>query len=321
MRSELVVFLFLQLWTTLSSAEPCPEDPNSSKILQLTKMECECCANGPSIVAHSEFAYLLFYSSHGSRINNDITMKYEKLYEEWKHTKVVFGKVDVNVDKEFAEQWLQPNQIPTNIIFYKGKPVVIKTEDFKKILDLYQGSPEGQKWLINTYLGDKKPSFHYAYPIESSTKLQKKLLLEAPGKEKKDVDNEKKKSKKSKAFFVGFFPGLAEKDARVRIWREAVWWKDRKKTEKTKTLKPETVMTFSISASKDVLKHKSFVGDKQKKFLAELALDGTGKMKAGVAYFEKNELVDSYIIEANTEPDSLTKWMNEKTKKPGKDEL
>lgn len=81
-------------------------------------------------------------------------MKYELLFREYRYTKVQFGKVDIHTDRAYSERWLQPNEIPTNIMWRYNKPVWINWEHFQEMLKKYQGSPEGMKRLMNIYLWD-----------------------------------------------------------------------------------------------------------------------------------------------------------------------
>merc|ERR1712050_676902 len=56
-----------------------------------------------------------------------------------------------------------------------GRPVEVKPKDFEQIRDRYQGSPEGQKWMLTKYMGEdaEGSNLHYATPLMTTKKLRK----------------------------------------------------------------------------------------------------------------------------------------------------
>lgn len=74
----------------------------------------------------NKYVFMLFYASNGASINRDINMKYELFYQEYKFSRVQFGKVDIHTDRDYADRWLQPNEIPTHIMWKNGTPVRIE---------------------------------------------------------------------------------------------------------------------------------------------------------------------------------------------------
>ena len=85
-----------------------------------------------------EYVYVLFYSSKG-RLNVDIRGKFEQLAVDWKWSRVHFGRIDVDRDREMSSRWVESNMVPTNVMFKQGRPVVVRPKDFEVIREKYQG--------------------------------------------------------------------------------------------------------------------------------------------------------------------------------------
>jgi len=171
---SLAVLCLLLLGATLSDAEPCTENPKDYNIVQFTAEECKCCYDLDEFIQDNDYVYVLFYSTKG-RLNIDISAKFDQLAAEWKWGRVHFGRIDTDKDREMAKKWVEPNMVPTNVMYKFGRPVEVKPQDFEQIRDRYQGSPEGQKWLLTKYMGEDAvgTNLHYAVPLMSNKKLAK----------------------------------------------------------------------------------------------------------------------------------------------------
>mmetsp|Transcript_9688 Transcript_9688/g.23851 ORF Transcript_9688/g.23851 Transcript_9688/m.23851 type:complete len:393 (+) Transcript_9688:112-1290(+) len=189
-----------------AAAKECEAKPG--EIPQLSdKVQCDCCEPPKAYLRKHKYVYVLFYAgAHPNKINADIFQKYTAFFEEWKHTNVAFGKVDIDMDKQFSDEWLEPNQIPTNILFKDGEPIVVAKEDFQKALSLYQGSPEGHRVLLDKYFGG---GLHYTKVLDTAGKLKKFL------KNKEPVGIPLK--------IVGVFPGFKDDHSLVKGFRAGVW--------------------------------------------------------------------------------------------------
>lgn len=185
------------------SSEPCLDDPKETTIVQFTQEECQCCYDLDEFIQDNDFVYVLFYSTKG-RLNLDINAKFEQLAEDWKFSRVNFGRIDVDKDREMAQKWVEPGMVPTNVMYKFGRPVEVKPADFEQIRDKYQGSPEGVKWMLTKYMGEDADgtNLHYITPLLSTKKLAKHI-------------------KSHDIAIVGFFK--REKDMYHKVFLEACW--------------------------------------------------------------------------------------------------
>eukprot|EP00398_MALV-I-01_sp_L67-1_P000988 gene988-340_t len=102
-----------------------------------------------------------------------------------------------------SEKFNDPTMIPTNILFKYQKPVEVAAEDFSHIRDKYNGSPEGQKWLLTKYMSDSgKVSLHHARPLANAKRLKRFI-------------------KKNEVAIVGFFTG--EKQKEFKAYEKALY--------------------------------------------------------------------------------------------------
>lgn len=159
---------------TLVAAEPCADKPKEYPIVQFSQEECTCCFDLDEFIQDNDYVYVLFYSVK-SRLSIDINSKFEQLANEWKWSRVHFGRIDVDKDREMAKKWVEPHMVPTNVMYKFGRPVEVKPKDFEQIRDRYQGSPEGQKWMLTKYMGEDThgSNLHYATPLFANKKLSK----------------------------------------------------------------------------------------------------------------------------------------------------
>jgi hypothetical protein len=156
-----------------AAAEPCHDNPKEYPIVQFTAEECTCCFDLDEFIQDNDYVYVLFYSTKG-RLNIDINSKFEQLAEEWKWSRIAFGRIDTYKDREMAKKWVEPHMVPTNVMYKFGRPVEVRPKDFEQIRDRYQGSPEGQKWMLTKYFGEDADgtNLHYAQPLMSAKKLK-----------------------------------------------------------------------------------------------------------------------------------------------------
>lgn len=162
-------------WLPLEShAEPCQEYPKDYPIVQLTKEDCRCCFDLDEFIQDNDYVYVLFYSTKG-RLNIDINAKFEQLAAEWKWSRVHFGRIDTDKDREMSQKWVEPGMVPTNVMYKFGRPVEVQPKDFEQIRDRYAGSPEGQKWMLTRYMGEDSDgsNLHYAAPLVTAKKKEK----------------------------------------------------------------------------------------------------------------------------------------------------
>jgi len=202
LRSALVAQL-LGVWAGLVGAEPCHDSPKEYGIIQFTQEECTCCYDLDEYIQDNDYVYVLFYSTKG-RLNIDINAKFEQLAAEWKWSRIHFGRIDTDKDRDMAKKWVEPHMVPTNVMYKFGRPVEVKPSDFEQIRDKYQGSPEGQKWMLTKYLGEDTDgsNIHYAAPLLSAKKHSKFIKL-------------------NEIALVGYF--RREGDMNHKMFSEAVW--------------------------------------------------------------------------------------------------
>jgi hypothetical protein len=199
-----VVLLLLAAHAPLSTVgEPCLEHPKDYTIVQFTKEECKCCFDLDEYIQDNDYVYVLFYSTKG-RLNIDINAKFEQLATEWKWSRVAFGRIDTDKDRDMAKKWVEPHMVPTNVMYKFGRPVEVKPKDFEQIRDRYQGSPEGQKWMLTKYMGEDTDgsNLHYTAPLMTAKKLSKFV-------------------KANEIAIIGFFK--RESDLPSKVFAEAVW--------------------------------------------------------------------------------------------------
>mmetsp|Transcript_96328 Transcript_96328/g.170314 ORF Transcript_96328/g.170314 Transcript_96328/m.170314 type:complete len:360 (-) Transcript_96328:105-1184(-) len=199
----LPALLGLQFGSRLAAAEPCTENPKDFTIVQFTSEGCKCCYDLDEFIQDNDYVYVLFYSTKG-RLNIDINAKFEQLAQEWKWTRINFGRIDVDKDRDMSKKWVEPNMIPTNVMYKFGRPVEVKPKDFEQIRDKYQGSPEGQKWMLTKYMGEdgEGSNLHYSMPLMSTKKLAKFI-------------------KTHEVAIVGFF--RRDNDMHHKIFSESIW--------------------------------------------------------------------------------------------------
>lgn len=184
-------------------AEPCLEHPKEFTIVQFTQEECRCCFDLDEYIQDNDYVYVLFYSTKG-RLNIDINAKYEQLAAEWKWSRLNFGRIDVDKDRDMSKKWNEPHMVPTNVMYKFGRPVEVNPKDFEQIRDRYQGSPEGQKWMLTKYMGEDSDgtNLHYISPLMTAKRLKKFV-------------------KANEIAIVGFF--RKENDMHHSIFSEATW--------------------------------------------------------------------------------------------------
>jgi hypothetical protein len=173
LRGVVAVSIFF-LCGLFCDAEPCAEKPSEYNIVQFTSEDCKCCYDLDEFIQDNDYVYVLFYSVKG-RLNIDINAKFEQLAAEWKWTRIHFGRIDTDKDKEMSKKWVEPGMVPTNVMYKFGRPVEVKPKDFEQIRDRYQGSPDGQKWMLTKYMGEDSDgsNLHYGVPLMSNKKLSK----------------------------------------------------------------------------------------------------------------------------------------------------
>jgi len=188
---------------TPTTAEPCADSPKEYTIVQFTQEECKCCFDLDEYIQDNDYVYVLFYSTKG-RLNIDINSKFEQLALDWKWSRMSFGRIDTDKDRDMAKKWVEPHMVPTNVMYKFGRPVEVKPEDFEQIRDRYQGSPEGQKWLLTKYMGEDADgtNLHYISPLMTPKKYSKYV-------------------KTNEIAIIGFF--RRENDMHHAIFSEAVW--------------------------------------------------------------------------------------------------
>ncbi|CAD7966913.1 unnamed protein product [Amoebophrya sp. A120] len=241
----LTVMFFLSAFNTLlTSALPCENDHSQVTQLSVKVKGCTCCDEPEEFLNKHERAYLLFYSgAHPNLMNAKIYQQYTEFARQWRYTNIAFGMVDIDMEKEFSEKWLEPNQVPTNILFQNfGDPVVIDTEDFKKALSLYQGAPEGHKFLLSKYYGAN--NIHFAKVLESKEQLETKFF----GMKKSGTT-----AMAGKIRVIGLFPERKKDDDQLILsYRQAVW-NAKEKLAKEKNLKKKKLQAmFSMTSSVDI---------------------------------------------------------------------
>jgi len=184
-------------------AEPCHGFEKDYTIVQFTQEECKCCYDLDEFIQDNDFVYVLFYSVKG-RLNIDINAKFEQLASEWKWSRIHFGRIDTDKDREMAKKWVEPHMVPTNVMYKFGRPVEVRPKDFEQIRDRYQGSPEGQKWMLTKYMGEDSEgsNLHYVAPLMTAKKYSKFI-------------------KNNEIAIIGFFK--RENDLQHKIFSESVW--------------------------------------------------------------------------------------------------
>jgi len=195
---------FLAGQVPLVVAEPCQEHPKDYTIVQFTQEDCRCCFDLDEFIQDNDYVYVLFYSTKG-RLNIDINAKFEQLAMEWKFgSRIHFGRIDTDKDREMAKKWVEPGMVPTNVMYKFGRPVEVKPKDFENIRDRYQGSPEGQKWMLTKYMGEDADgsNLHYATPLLTAKKHAKFV-------------------KSNEISIVGFFK--RDNDLHHKIFCESIW--------------------------------------------------------------------------------------------------
>jgi len=202
MAQQITAFLLALCALPVVLAEPCQDKPKEA-IVQFTEEECKCCFDLDEFIQDNDYVYVLYYNTKG-RLNIDINAKFEQLAMEWKWTRIAFAKIDTDRDREMAKKWVEPHMVPTNVMYKFGRPVEVKPKDFEQIRDRYQGSPEGQKWLLTKYLGEDAlgSNLHYARPLMAA-KTHAKFV------------------KNNEIALVGFFK--KEGDLYHKIFHEAIW--------------------------------------------------------------------------------------------------
>mmetsp|Transcript_9139 Transcript_9139/g.16771 ORF Transcript_9139/g.16771 Transcript_9139/m.16771 type:complete len:284 (-) Transcript_9139:28-879(-) len=186
-----------------AGAEPCPDKPGDEPVVQFTSEACTCCYDLDEFIQDNDYVYVLFYSPKG-RLNIDISAKFDQLASEWKWSRINFGRIDVDKDREMSKRWVESNMVPTNVMYKFGRPVEVKPKDFEVIRDKYQGSPDGQKWMLTKYMGEDAggTNLHYATTLISQKKYNKFL-------------------KSNQIAIVGYF--RREGDREHRVFQEATW--------------------------------------------------------------------------------------------------
>eukprot|EP00928_Gymnodinium_smaydae_P044757 TRINITY_DN29877_c0_g1_i1.p1 TRINITY_DN29877_c0_g1~~TRINITY_DN29877_c0_g1_i1.p1 ORF type:complete len:346 (-),score=62.76 TRINITY_DN29877_c0_g1_i1:134-1171(-) len=169
-----LAFCGVAFLTAIVQAEVCEEGGERRPVYQLTASKCTCCRTLDDFISEHEYVYVLFYKKKG-RMNQDIASKFERTADIWRWSRVFFGRIDTDADRDLAKVHMDPNMVPTNIIFHAGKPIEVAVKDLAQLRDKYKGGPEGQRWWLTKYLGGGDPlaaNLQYASPLPSQAKLQ-----------------------------------------------------------------------------------------------------------------------------------------------------
>eukprot|EP00398_MALV-I-01_sp_L67-1_P000987 gene987-339_t len=83
----------------VAQAKMCTENGMKQAYWQLTAQTCDCCMPLEEFVMQNDFVHSLFYSRQG-RLNMKIKADFEATAEDWKHSKVAFGMIDVDTDRK-----------------------------------------------------------------------------------------------------------------------------------------------------------------------------------------------------------------------------
>lgn len=201
-----LLFRWLSLASVFASqvrAEPCTDRIAEEPVVQFTAEACTCCYDLDEFIQDNDYVYVLFYSPKG-RLNIDISAKFEQLASEWKWSRIHFGRIDVDKDREMSKRWVESNMVPTNVMYKFGRPVEVKPKDFEVIRDKYQGNPDGQKWMLTKYMGEdaEGSNLHYVTTLISQKKYNKFL-------------------KNNQVAIIGYF--RKEGDREHRVFQEATW--------------------------------------------------------------------------------------------------
>jgi hypothetical protein len=185
------------------AAEPCQQHPKDFTIVQFTNEDCRCCFDLDEFIQDHDYVYVLFYSIKG-RLNIDINAKFEQMANDWKWSRIHFGRIDTDKDKEMSKKWVEPGMVPTNVMYKFGRPVEVQPKDFEQIRDRYQGSPDGQKWMVTKYMGEDShgTNLHYISSLLTVKRLSKFV-------------------KGHEISIIGFFQ--RDGDLQHRVFSEAVW--------------------------------------------------------------------------------------------------
>lgn len=189
---------------------PCNGDASYEKIVQVTEDECDCCMTVDKFLARYEISLILYYNPLGKEVTRDIMSKYGQFYSEFRHTKLAFGKIDVNKDAEYRARILEVGEVPLHIMYYWGNPVTVRKEDIEKMVNKYKGGPEGLRWLVRRYLIKAPIPGQYS----QGTPLEYMPLMKA-----KKV----KKFVREGARLVSYFPPKWETSRMLKAVREATW--------------------------------------------------------------------------------------------------
>ncbi|CAJ1383294.1 unnamed protein product [Effrenium voratum] len=188
--------------------EPCQERLADEPVVQFTAEACTCCYDLDEFIQDNDYVYVLFYSPKG-RLNIDISAKFEQLAREWKWSRIHFGRIDVDKDRAMSKRWVESNMVPTNVMYKYGRPVEVKPKDFEVIRDKYQGSPDGQKWMLTKYMGEDAQG-----PVLQGSNLHYATVLPS-------VKTYKKFLKGHQVSIVGYFK--READREHKAFMEAIW--------------------------------------------------------------------------------------------------
>lgn len=161
-----------------ANAEPCPGDTGCS-VVQFTTEKCPHCHVLDDFIQEHEYVYVLFYKTRGN-LNHDLFAKFEQFAQEWKWSRVYFGKLDTDRDRHMAEKWSEPHLVPTNIIYRGGNGIQVALSDLDILKRKYEANPEGQKWWLTKYLGDDKHGSNLHHVATIGTKKRRKRFFALP---------------------------------------------------------------------------------------------------------------------------------------------
>jgi len=153
--------------------EPCVENPKEA-VVQFTHEECKCCYDLEDFIHQHEYVFVMFYM-HDERLSAEMWKNFEDTAAEWKWSRVSFARIDTSKDKEMAQKWIDPSMVPTFMMFRRGKPVDMDSNDLFTVRDDYRGSPDGFKWMMVKNMGadSEGSNLHYAKPIVAAKKYNK----------------------------------------------------------------------------------------------------------------------------------------------------
>lgn len=136
-----------------------PMDVRKRNMLQLSREPCDDCVTMEEFYQNHELGFVLFYehalvSTH--KYKSSIIAGFHDTCAELRWSRVACGQVDMIVDREYAERYIDPQTAPAHILIRDGEPLPLQKHHLDRLM-AKPGDKATMLWHIRDVLAPSDP--------------------------------------------------------------------------------------------------------------------------------------------------------------------